>query len=610
MRGFRSFLVSVLVGFACASGTISVAKEREKPQLDLAPLEVRAEKGDAEAQTALGIFYIAGREVPRDIERGFQWLKRASEAGDARGQYYWGLCFLDGIGTEKELERGLELVRQAEKGGYIAARMFLGKCYLNGQYGLKKETQKALELLTSAAKEEDAEAQFLLGIVYTGTENRVPANRPRMLKWLTLSAQNGYLPAQRILGKEYLESGDTFWAREWLETAYEAGDAEAAYWLAVQELQGWGETVPDMARAMECLRDSAKKGYADAQFLLGVSLLDIMAETMDLEADAEQTKMEKSTEELNLKEFEGAFWLQAATIQNHKDARKELKKRKFSASTCYLMGTSLLFQMNGLKSLSDARRWVEMGAKKGNEKARNLLAMMYLEGIGGPKEAKKGIELLRTGNIEGDSDRLAILARSYFLGGNGLERDTEKARELAEKAIQAGRWETIPLASLGPFSISGVCAFFGKERNVAEERFRAGVQVADGLAIAWTHWTTTHPIPEDVTELEAVLTLIRKSAMEEKNASAQCLLGFAYDYGWGVKEDSVEAVRWYTLAAEQGFATAEVALYWAYSLGCGTEMNEETARKWLQTAVGKAQPQAQFLWRLIHSRIGDFGLEK
>ena len=44
---------------------------------------------------------------------------------------------------------------------------------------------------------------------------------------------------------------------------------------------------------------------------------------------------------------------------------------------------------------------------------------------------------------------------------------------------------------------------------------------------------------------------------EQGNARAQFALGSKYHYGRGVPEDRVEAVRWYRLAAEQGFAEAQ-----------------------------------------------------
>ena len=60
----KYFLSAVLI---LISGILSPVlwadKSENGPKMDLKPLEDRAEKNDAEAQAALGIIYIAGREV-------------------------------------------------------------------------------------------------------------------------------------------------------------------------------------------------------------------------------------------------------------------------------------------------------------------------------------------------------------------------------------------------------------------------------------------------------------------------------------------------------------------------------------------------------------------
>ena len=45
---------------------------------------------------------------------------------------------------------------------------------------------------------------------------------------------------------------------------------------------------------------------------------------------------------------------------------------------------------------------------------------------------------------------------------------------------------------------------------------------------------------------------------EQGNAAAQGNLGRMYANGEGVPEDDAEAVRWYRLAAEQGYAAAQL----------------------------------------------------
>ena len=45
---------------------------------------------------------------------------------------------------------------------------------------------------------------------------------------------------------------------------------------------------------------------------------------------------------------------------------------------------------------------------------------------------------------------------------------------------------------------------------------------------------------------------------EQGEPRAQFFLGFMHDMGFGVPEDDKEAIKWYQLAAEQGYAEAKV----------------------------------------------------
>ena len=47
-----------------------------------------------------------------------------------------------------------------------------------------------------------------------------------------------------------------------------------------------------------------------------------------------------------------------------------------------------------------------------------------------------------------------------------------------------------------------------------------------------------------------------RTRAEAENTMAQYNLGIKYDAGEGVPQDAVEAVRWYRLAADQGYARA------------------------------------------------------
>ena len=58
-----------------------------------------------------------------------------------------------------------------------------------------------------------------------------------------------------------------------------------------------------------------------------------------------------------------------------------------------------------------------------------------------------------------------------------------------------------------------------------------------------------------------------------------------YYYGYGVKQDYAEAVKWYRKAAEQGNAYAQFNLGNAYYNGNGVEQDYAEAVKWYQKAA-------------------------
>ena len=61
-----------------------------------------------------------------------------------------------------------------------------------------------------------------------------------------------------------------------------------------------------------------------------------------------------------------------------------------------------------------------------------------------------------------------------------------------------------------------------------------------------------------------------------------------YAVGRGVPQDDAEAVRWYRLAANQGFTAAQVNLGMMYAQGRGVSQDRVAAHMWLSLAVAQA----------------------
>ena len=81
-------------------------------------------------------------------------------------------------------------------------------------------------------------------------------------------------------------------------------------------------------------------------------------------------------------------------------------------------------------------------------------------------------------------------------------------------------------------------------------------------------------------------------AAEQGFAAGQDNLGASYYHGHGVKQDYKKAVKWFRLAAEQGFFLAQNNLGLMYATGQGIAQDMVQAYKWFNLAAINGHPQA------------------
>jgi hypothetical protein len=79
------------------------------------------------------------------------------------------------------------------------------------------------------------------------------------------------------------------------------------------------------------------------------------------------------------------------------------------------------------------------------------------------------------------------------------------------------------------------------------------------------------------------------------HAAAQTVVGGMYWEGKGLPQDKAEAVRWFTLAANQDDRVAQEQLGWAYGTGEGVAMDAAEARRWFLKAANAGNSTAQFM---------------
>ena len=77
---------------------------------------------------------------------------------------------------------------------------------------------------------------------------------------------------------------------------------------------------------------------------------------------------------------------------------------------------------------------------------------------------------------------------------------------------------------------------------------------------------------------------------ERGEPGAQFTLGFMYDYGQGVQQNTQEAIWWYRNAAEEGIAVAQFSLGEIYEGGRGTPKDLAEAYRWYSLAAENLSP--------------------
>jgi|GEM_PF-6560677 len=110
-----------------------------------------AERGHPEAQYNLGVMYMNGRGVEKDLEEAARWFRKAADQGLAISQYNLGVFCFEGTGVEQSYRDAISWFRLAAAQGYALAQRNLGVMYENG-YGFKKSRARARKWYMKAAE--------------------------------------------------------------------------------------------------------------------------------------------------------------------------------------------------------------------------------------------------------------------------------------------------------------------------------------------------------------------------------------------------------------------------------------------------------------------------
>lgn len=96
-----------------------------------------------------------------DYRVAYKGFKQLAQDGHVKAQYLLGLLYLNGQGVGKNLDKGIDWLKQAAGNGSYLAAAELGQIYASGK-GVAMDTEEAakwIELSSLLANDEDADVE-------------------------------------------------------------------------------------------------------------------------------------------------------------------------------------------------------------------------------------------------------------------------------------------------------------------------------------------------------------------------------------------------------------------------------------------------------------------
>ena len=234
-----------------------------------------------------------------------------------------------------------------------------------------------------------------------------------------------------------------------------------------------------------------------------------------------------------------------------------------------------------------AVKWFQKAADQGDATAENNLGIMYRMGEGVVRDKEEAVRWYEKAAKGGSSQAMFNLGASYY-NGDGVASNAYiayawflLAQDAGNPAAQDAVRRTAATMSRAETAdaLIQIATMYekGEELPKSEEQtvrwLRKAAEISSQGKVRLAIHLLTQP---DATHNYAeALDLCRAAAKDY--APGQSCVGYLYRKGWGVTQDSTEAVKWYQKAAAASNLVAVMALAEMYENGEGTKVDRPAA---------------------------------
>ncbi len=160
---------------------LSSGQGRRDPAKALELFFAAARGGQPQSANNVGLAYLKGEGLPRDVHQAIRWLSIAADGGVPEAQYNLGVIYLRGQGDTQDLYQGLKLTKAAADAGQIDAKKAIGRIHMTGLNNVRQDLREAKRYLEPVAAKGDKEARAWLAEIRE-TEERDEAHAQEMAK--------------------------------------------------------------------------------------------------------------------------------------------------------------------------------------------------------------------------------------------------------------------------------------------------------------------------------------------------------------------------------------------------------------------------------------------
>lgn len=663
----------------CAAAYMFGFGTKKNPMLARKYYIAAAKNGNPIAQYTLADYFLESR-YSKNKKLGLIWLNKAAEQGDPKAQVKLGALYLAGDELPRDLDKAKMWAQLAVKQAYPPAYGVMGDIFLE-----EKAYPKAENWYKKAAEQEVVSAQVALAHLYLNPDTSLHDSHLGFL-WMLKAAQNHNQKAQLALAKLYKE-GKAVAQNDDLATAWEKQAktkvkddsttvrARVVAWLShgkARSLVASGYRLEGMLGAWHNPQAFQENNYNQPPQMVSISSEAIykpqfvMASPNEIEISVYYDALASAftaPAELSLnfprypvkylheavpdeplmpdspsagkapvnsapvqqkKAFDGTALL-GASKKGGQDKQTLFDRLSNQAVLGNVNAQFMLGQMyeHGIavqKDRSLAIHHYELAAAQNDLRAAYNLGLIYLDGHDMVADPKQGLAWLTDAAFKGNALAQYSLAQ---LNEQGLKDANGQVLVVPNIADASSMYYLAAANDYSPaqFRLAELLVRAqDKDRSVAAKAKRHHLiktlyedAVAGGVQEAVLPLAFFDAMSPDVQKQHQAFEIAKQKA-ESGNEQAALLLGIMYDRGIGVEASPIEAIAWYQKATSNPVRAFILGTY--YSQGEHIEQDLEKGRALLQEAadagfsyanlnlaVLQKQHQAPFLAQLDKARL-------